>query len=86
MATMATATVPQIATHRVERAQRGVLSWLTTTDHKKIGILYMVPQLQGAGLTLATILPGQLLAESVARRRGYDPDAPPGLHKVTLTR
>jgi glucosamine--fructose-6-phosphate aminotransferase (isomerizing) len=35
---------------------------------------------------LATILPGQLLAEAVARRRGYDPDAPPGLHKVTLTR
>jgi glutamine---fructose-6-phosphate transaminase (isomerizing) len=40
-----------------------------------------------AGLApLATILPGQLLAESVARRRGYDPDAPPGLRKVTLTR
>ena len=39
------------------------------------------------GLTsLATILPGQLLAESVSRRRGYDPDAPPGLRKVTLTR
>ncbi|HEX2756671.1 MAG TPA: SIS domain-containing protein [Candidatus Limnocylindrales bacterium] len=36
--------------------------------------------------SLATILPGQLLAEAVARRRGYDPDAPPGLHKVTLTR
>ena len=35
---------------------------------------------------LATILPGQLLAEAVARRRGYDPDAPPGLQKVTLTR
>jgi len=35
---------------------------------------------------LATILPGQLLAEAVARRRGYDPDAPPGLDKVTLTR
>jgi glucosamine--fructose-6-phosphate aminotransferase (isomerizing) len=35
---------------------------------------------------LATILPGQLLAEAVARRRGYDPDAPPGLRKVTLTR
>jgi glucosamine--fructose-6-phosphate aminotransferase (isomerizing) len=34
----------------------------------------------------ATILPGQLLAEAVSRRRGYDPDAPPGLHKVTLTR
>ena len=35
---------------------------------------------------LATILPGQLLAEVVARRRGYDPDSPPGLRKVTLTR
>lgn len=35
---------------------------------------------------LATILPGQLLAEAVARRRGYDPDMPPGLRKVTLTR
>jgi glutamine---fructose-6-phosphate transaminase (isomerizing) len=36
--------------------------------------------------SLATILPGQLLAESVARRRGLDPDQPAGLHKVTLTR
>lgn len=36
--------------------------------------------------SLATILPGHLLAEAVARRRGYDPDAPPGLRKVTLTR
>ena len=35
---------------------------------------------------LATILPGQLLAEAVSRRRGYDPDTPPGLRKVTLTR
>jgi len=35
---------------------------------------------------LAFVLPGQLLAEAVARRRGYDPDAPPGLQKVTLTR
>jgi glucosamine--fructose-6-phosphate aminotransferase (isomerizing) len=40
-----------------------------------------------AGLAaLAFVLPGQLLAEAVARRRGYDPDAPPGLQKVTLTR
>jgi glucosamine--fructose-6-phosphate aminotransferase (isomerizing) len=35
---------------------------------------------------LAFVLPGQLLAEAVARRRGYDPDSPPGLQKVTLTR
>jgi glutamine---fructose-6-phosphate transaminase (isomerizing) len=29
---------------------------------------------------------GQLLVEAIARRRGLDPDAPPGLNKVTLTR
>ena len=42
---MATATltpVPQIAARRVERPPRGLMSWLTTTDHKRIGILYMV--------------------------------------------
>lgn len=35
---------------------------------------------------LAYVLPGQLLSEAVALQRGYDPDAPPGLTKVTLTR
>ncbi len=35
---------------------------------------------------LAFAVAGQLLVESVARRRGLDPDAPPGLNKVTLTR
>jgi glucosamine--fructose-6-phosphate aminotransferase (isomerizing) len=33
----------------------------------------------------AFVLPGQLLAEATARRRGFDPDAPLGLSKVTLT-
>jgi cytochrome c oxidase subunit 1 len=41
MATYA-APVPQITAHRVQREQRGWISWLTTTDHKKIGIMYMV--------------------------------------------
>ena len=35
---------------------------------------------------LAYVLPGFLVAEAVARARGYDPDAPPGLSKVTRTR
>jgi glucosamine--fructose-6-phosphate aminotransferase (isomerizing) len=35
---------------------------------------------------LAYVIPGQLLAESVARARGHDPDAPSGLTKVTRTR
>jgi glutamine---fructose-6-phosphate transaminase (isomerizing) len=34
---------------------------------------------------LAFVIPGQLLAEAVARRRGMDPDAPPGLTKITRT-
>lgn len=35
---------------------------------------------------LLLVVPGQLLAESVARARGFDPDAPPGLVKATRTR
>jgi len=46
MATTATtstaAAVPQVVAHKVEREQRGFMSWLTTTDHKRIGIMYMV--------------------------------------------
>jgi cytochrome c oxidase subunit I len=44
MATTATtaAAVPQVVAHKVEREQHGFMSWLTTTDHKRIGIMYMV--------------------------------------------
>jgi cytochrome c oxidase subunit I len=38
----ATAPVPQVLAHRVEPEDRGFMSWLTTTDHKRIGIMYMV--------------------------------------------
>src|SRR3954452_2831139 len=34
--------VPQIIAHRVEPDPRGWRSWVTTTDHKRIGILYLV--------------------------------------------
>jgi glucosamine--fructose-6-phosphate aminotransferase (isomerizing) len=53
---------------------------------ERLVVLPLPSDLPEALAPLATILPGQLLAESVARRRGYDPDAPPGLRKVTLTR
>jgi cytochrome c oxidase subunit I len=33
---------PHILAHRVEREPRGWTSWVTTTDHKKIGIMYLV--------------------------------------------
>jgi cytochrome c oxidase subunit 1 len=36
---------PEIIAHGVERPQRGWVSWLTTTDHKRIGILYLVTTL-----------------------------------------
>jgi cytochrome c oxidase subunit 1 len=32
---------PQVIAHDVRRERRGWTSWLTTTDHKKIGILYL---------------------------------------------
>jgi glucosamine--fructose-6-phosphate aminotransferase (isomerizing) len=34
---------------------------------------------------IGSIVPGQLLTEALARRRGIDPDAPRGLGKVTQT-
>jgi cytochrome c oxidase subunit I len=34
--------VPQIVSHRAEPEARGWTSWITTTDHKRIGIMYMV--------------------------------------------
>jgi cytochrome c oxidase subunit I len=34
--------VPQIAAHEIRRERSGLVDWLTTTDHKKIGILYLV--------------------------------------------
>src|ERR671927_74089 len=46
MAATTTATtrapVPQIVAHAVERERTGWTSWVTTTDHKRIGIMYLV--------------------------------------------
>jgi cytochrome c oxidase subunit I len=36
------APVPHIVAHHAEREARGWTSWLATTDHKRIGIMYMV--------------------------------------------
>ena len=38
---MAVVARPQIIAHEVDRPRRGWVTWLTTTDHKKIGILYL---------------------------------------------
>jgi len=36
------APVPIVAVDRVQPEPRGWSSWVTTTDHKRIGILYVV--------------------------------------------
>ena len=36
------APVPQVVARRVERERTGWTSWVTTTDHKRIGIMYLV--------------------------------------------
>src|SRR5271154_3420456 len=41
MATYA-APIPQVSAERVEREEKGWTSWMTTTDHKRIGIMYIV--------------------------------------------
>src|SRR5438067_11192034 len=38
----AVAPLPQITSDRIEPEARGWTSWITTTDHTRIGILYMV--------------------------------------------
>jgi glucosamine--fructose-6-phosphate aminotransferase (isomerizing) len=70
-------------------ADVAVAGWAATIpgmDDRQVIALPFPAGLPEGLASLATILPGQLLAEAVSRRRGYDPDAPPGLLKVTLTR
>ncbi|HEX7472127.1 MAG TPA: SIS domain-containing protein [Candidatus Limnocylindrales bacterium] len=54
----------------------------TATGGRALGLAFDLPE---ALSPLAFILPGQLLAEAVARSAGFDPDAPKGLTKVTRT-
>jgi cytochrome c oxidase subunit I len=42
MAATALAPTPLVTAHDVEREPHGWTSWITTTDHKRIGIMYMV--------------------------------------------
>ena len=53
-----------------------------STGPRAVGLPVDLPE---ALTPLAFAIPGQLVAESVARRRGMDPDAPAGLTKVTRT-
>jgi glucosamine--fructose-6-phosphate aminotransferase (isomerizing) len=69
-------------------ARRGIRPWtiggpeVATRDRA----LVVAPDLPEPLTPLAYVLPGFLVAEATARARGRDPDAPPGLTKVTRTR
>src|SRR5437763_15877316 len=64
-----TTAVPPDALRRVRRLERiweerpGVLGWLTTTDHKRIGLLYLFTSLAffAAGGTEALLIRTQLI-------------------------
>ena len=51
------------------------------------GLSFGVPEAPNRLLSpLLSILPGQLFAAALARAKGFDPDSPRGLTKVTLAR
>ncbi|HEY8178366.1 MAG TPA: hypothetical protein VIH19_07205, partial [Candidatus Limnocylindria bacterium] len=52
----------------------------------RVGALALPFDLPEALTPIVYVVPGQLLVEATARRRGISPDAPPGLGKVTRTR
>jgi cytochrome c oxidase subunit 1 len=42
MATVTATPIPQVVAHSVDKPMKGWVDWVTTTDHKKIGIMYLV--------------------------------------------
>ncbi|MCU0483630.1 MAG: SIS domain-containing protein [Chloroflexi bacterium] len=69
-------------------ARRGIRPWTIggTEVAARERALVVAPDLPEPLTPLAYVLPGFLVAEAAARARGRDPDAPPGLSKVTRTR
>lgn len=69
-------------------ARRGIVPW-TIGGREAAGrprSLVVAPDLAEPLTPLAYVLPGYLVAEATARRRGRNPDSPPELSKVTRTR
>lgn len=70
-------------------SSRGVAPWVVSEGPNRRGgnarELRLAPVPEPLS-PIAFTIPGLLLAEAVAVRRGLDPDAPAGLSKVTLTR
>ena len=63
---------PEIVAHKVEEPPKGWLSWLTTTDHKRIGIMYIATTLR---VLRAGRRRGAADAPPARRARQHDPRA-----------
>ena len=80
-------TLPSIEAARSALEMAGSPTWTMGTPTVRTGAaaLALPCDLPEPLTPIALVLPGYLLAEEVARRRGLDPDRPRGLSKVTRT-
>ena len=76
----------EVAVHELE--QRGVTPWIVAGPgvEEARNVLSLPVDLPESLTPIPFVLPGYLLCEAAARRRGTDPDAGIGLRKVTRTR
>ena len=74
------APVPQIVTHSVKPEARGWTSWITTTDHKRIGIMYMVTTFVFFCLGGVEALIIRLQLGAPEQHAGHPPGLQPALH------
>lgn len=79
---------PSIEAAVRELEQRGVTPWIIAAQgvEEARNVLSLPIDLPESLTPIPFVLPGYLLCEAAARRRGTDPDAGIGLQKVTLTR
>ena len=81
-------TIPGLVALAVAARSRGaevVLLGGNSAFEEAVSDTLIGPRLPEPIAPLALIVPGQLFAESLSRRLGYDPDQPVGLSKVTQT-
>jgi glutamine---fructose-6-phosphate transaminase (isomerizing) len=79
-----------MAAATAELGRRGARLYVVSDDEALLAQAAVpLPLLPGVAewlSPLVAVVPGQLLALRLAQKRGSDPDRPPGLSKVTLTR
>lgn len=77
---------PQVRETAARLASQGAEVYLSAAAEAPLRALPAVGGLHPLLAPLALVVPAYLCAETLARRRGLDPDAPRNLSKVTITR